>query len=462
MGKSLTQQKRQLFGTDGIRGKANVYPMTCEVAMALGRAVTHYFQGQQNNRTPLIVIGKDTRLSCYMLEQAFSSGVCSQGGRAILTGPLPTPGIAFVTTSMRADAGVMISASHNKFSDNGIKIFDSTGHKLPDDVELELESYVLNPKLLPAMSGKDLGRAKRLDEVFGRYLVHVKSAFQSQYNLEGMRLVVDCANGAAYKVAPMVFEELGAEVIPISVAPNGENINLNCGALHPEACSGAVRKYRADLGICLDGDADRVVVVDHNGDVIDGDKLIGLFARFLKDSDGLGDSKEVVGTVMSNIGLERYVESLGLKFARTKVGDRYLIEHMQKKGGFFGGEPSGHLLFRNHSTSGDGILSGLKVIEAMKFYKKPLKELISQIQLFPQALENVPVNSKPDFTEVPKIFSTVKDIESDLGKSGRVLLRYSGTESLARVMIEGEDERKVRNHCRKLADVVFKELGGKE
>jgi phosphoglucosamine mutase len=316
---------RKLFGTDGIRGKANTYPMTGEVAFVLGRAVTSYFQ-QNFSKKPLIIIGKDTRLSCYMLEQAFSAGVCSQGGKAILTGPLPTPGVAFVTQSMRADAGVMISASHNSFEDNGIKIFDRTGHKLPDEIELELERMVLDPSLISVRSGDQLGNAKRLDEVIGRYIVHTKAALSPQYSLEGLRIVVDGANGAGYKLAPIVFEELGAEVIPMGNTPNGININKNCGALHPQLCADAVIKYRADLGVCLDGDGDRLTIVDGNGDVIHGDKLIGLCGKFLKDNNEIGPTNEVVGTVMSNFGLEYYLQQQGLTFTRTQVGDRYIVE----------------------------------------------------------------------------------------------------------------------------------------
>lgn len=456
----MKKTKRELFGTDGIRGKANIYPMTGELVMQLGRAVTHYFQRQNNNKTPLIIIGKDTRLSCYMLEQAFSSGVCSQGGRAILTGPMPTPGVAFATRSMRADAGVMISASHNNFSDNGIKIFDHTGNKLPDEVETHLEELVMNPDSIPAKTGADLGRAKRLDEVYGRYIVYVKSAFSNQYNLEGLRLVVDCANGASYKVAPMAFEELGAEVIPMFISPNGENINLNCGSMHPEAAAESVKRYRADLGICLDGDADRAVLIDAKGQVVDGDKIIGLLARFLKDTGEFKEVPEVVGTVMSNIGLEHYVRKLGLNFARTSVGDRYLVEHMQKSGAIFGAEPSGHMIFKKFSTTGDGILSALKLIECLRFYDRPLSDLVNDIELYPQVLENVPVITKPAFEQVPAIQKLMKEIEKDLGQKGRVLLRYSGTEPLARVMIEGEDEEKVTLMCKNLAHVVHKELGG--
>jgi phosphoglucosamine mutase len=449
---------RKFFGTDGIRGKANSYPMTGEVAFVLGRAVTSYFQ-QTHTKKPLIIIGKDTRLSCYMLEQAFSAGVCSQGGRAILTGPLPTPGVAFVTQSMRADAGVMISASHNSFEDNGIKIFDRTGHKLPDEIELELEKMLVDPTLIPVRYGDQLGNAKRLDEVIGRYIVHAKAALSPQYSLEGLRIVVDGANGAGYKLAPQVFEELGAEVIMLANTPNGTNINKACGALHPNACADAVQKYRADLGICLDGDGDRLTIVDGQGTVIHGDKLIGLCGKFLKDNQEIGPTREVVGTVMSNFGLEYYLQTQGLKFVRTQVGDRYIVEHMRQSGALFGGEPSGHLVFKRYSTTGDGILAALKVIESIKFYDRDLSDLTNEIELFPQEMKNVIVAERRPFDQVPGIVSAVKDAQTRLGKEGRVLLRYSGTEPLARVMVEGRDQALVSELCTNLTEAVQKALG---
>lgn len=449
---------RKLFGTDGIRGKANIYPMTGEIAFVLGRAVTSYFQ-RNFSKKPLIIIGKDTRLSCYMLEQAFSAGVCSQGGRAILTGPLPTPGVAFVTQSMRADAGVMISASHNSYEDNGIKIFDRTGHKLPDDIELELEKMVLDPTLIPQKIGDELGNAKRLDEVIGRYIVHTKAALSPQYSLEGLRIVVDGANGAGYKLAPTVFEELGAEVIPLGNTPNGTNINKMCGALHPQLCAENVKKYRADLGVCLDGDGDRLTIVDSTGSVIHGDKLIGLCGKFLKDNQELGPTNEVVGTVMSNFGLEYYLKEHGMKFIRTQVGDRYIVEHMRQSGALFGGEPSGHLVFKRYSTTGDGILAALKVIESIKFYDKDLSELANEIELFPQEMKNVTVLKRVPFEEIPEIKKAMISAEEKLGKEGRILLRYSGTEPLARVMVEGRDQKLVSTLCQELSEVVKKSLG---
>lgn len=452
--------ERKLFGTDGIRGKANVYPMTSEVATALGRAVTHYFQCHSHkNKQPIIIVGKDTRLSCYMLEMAFAAGVCSQGGKVILTSPLPTPGVAFVTESMRADAGVMISASHNRFEDNGIKIFDADGNKLPDEVEFELERMVLDPTLIPKKTGSQLGNAEKLKEVYGRYIVHVKGAFNPNYNLEGMRVVLDCANGAGYRVGPMIFQELGAEVFTLGDTPNGRNINDQCGSLHPQKAQDMVHQYRADLGVCLDGDADRVVIIDEKGSVIDGDKLIGIAAKSMLDQGKLKKGDTVVGTVMSNLGLEHYINSLGLKFHRTQVGDRYIIEYMRKNGCLLGGEPSGHIIFGQHSSTGDGSLAALKIIESMKFYNKSIRELAKEVTLFPQAVKNAFVKKKVPLETVEPIQKSLEEAIKKLGTKGRVLLRYSGTEPLARVMVEAESEELVESISEHLALVVSTELG---
>lgn len=451
--------ERKLFGTDGIRGKANIYPMVPEIATALGRAVTFYFQKKnKNKKAPLIIIGKDTRLSCYMIEQAFSAGVLSQGGRVIFTGPLPTPGVAFVTTSMRADAGIMISASHNDFDDNGIKIFDAHGFKLPDEVELELEELVLNPKLIPPKVGGEIGRAKRLEGVDGRYIVHVKSAIAEECDLTGMRVVVDSANGASYKVAPLVMSELGAEVFSIGVNPNGENINLNCGSLHPSKASGEVVKLRADIGFCLDGDADRIQVIDKNGGLVDGDRLIGIFAKLLLDQGKLKKGDTVVGTIMSNLGLENYLKSLGLKFQRTKVGDRYIMEYMKSENALLGGEPSGHIIFLEHATTGDGTLAALKAIEATFHFKKSIKELSEEIELYPQILKNVSVSQKKAVEEMPGFEAELKACEKELGSEGRVIFRYSGTEPLARVMVEGKSKELIESVCDRLVAALKKEL----
>ena len=448
---------RKLFGTDGIRGKANIYPMTGDIAFALGRAVTHYFQKQ--SKQPMIVLGKDTRLSCYMLEQAFSAGVCSQGGFVVLTGPLPTPGVAYVTRSMRADAGIMISASHNSFEDNGIKIFNRFGLKLSDEVELELEELVLNPNLIPVRTKGELGRAKRLDEVFGRYIVFVKSALPIDYSLEDMKIVLDCSNGAGYKIAPIILEELGAKVYRFGVFPNGQNINQDCGSMHPEKASEKVKEKSADIGICLDGDADRVVIIDEKGDVVNGDRLIALFAKMLLDQGKLQKGDTVVGTVMSNLGLEKYLESIGLKFHRTKVGDRYIIEYMKNNNCVLGGEPSGHVIFWENGTTGDGIIAGLKAIECMRYYKDSMSNLAQNIFLYPQKLVNVKVSNKPALSGLDKVQTALKLVEEKLKDKGRVLLRYSGTESKLRVMAEAKDVKDVDWACDELVTAINEEIG---
>ncbi len=453
--------ERKLFGTDGIRGRANLHPMTGEIAMALGRAVTYYFQNNAGSprKSPLIIIGKDTRRSCYMLEQAFASGVCSQGGQAVFTGPLPTPGVAFVTESMLADAGVMISASHNPFHDNGIKIFDHTGHKLPDAIEAELEKLINNPGLISPKTHENIGRAKRLHETVGRYIVHAKSAYTLRKKLTGLRLVVDCANGAGYKVAPMILEELGAEVIALGVNPDGTNINEKCGALHPKNCAQAVVDYRADLGICLDGDADRLIMIDEKGKVVDGDQLIGILSNYLLKKNKLAGT-EVIGTVMSNSGLEQYLTKNKIKFHRTQVGDRYIMEKMMQSGAVFGGEPSGHLIFKDYATTGDGILAAIKVIECLNHFEKPLSELVQEVELFPQILINVEVKDKVPFDTLSNVKELVTKVEKDLSvNGGRVLLRYSGTESLARVMVEGPDQTKIKIYCEEISQEIKKALG---
>jgi len=452
--------ERSFFGTDGIRGEANIHPMTTEVAMNLGRAVTYYFQKySQSLKGPLIIVGKDTRLSCYMLEQAFSAGVCAQGGRVILTGPLPTPAISFATCSMRANAGVMISASHNPFYDNGIKIFDHCGEKLPDSVEMKLEKMIQDPSLIPSPHREALGKASRMDEVLGRYIVHVKSCFDQKYSLEGMKIVIDCANGAAYKVAPLIFEELGAEVVTLGVSPDGLNINDHCGSLHPEKCAKLVLDHQADIGICLDGDADRLTVIDNKGEVVHGDILIGLFAKLMLDRGLMNKGDEVVGTVMTNLGLEVYLKELGLNLVRTKVGDRYILEYMQKsEKALLGGEPSGHIIFPKWASTGDGILAGLKILEAIKFYDCHLSDLQKNWQPYPQQLISIEVKEKPPMEEVTALILEKKAVEKEMGDKGRVVLRYSGTEKLARVMVEGSDPLIVDQMTKRLVDVVKQEL----
>ena len=452
-------EPRKFFGTDGIRGKANVFPMTCEVVTRLGRAVTYFFQKKDGQKQPTIIVGKDTRLSCYMLEQAFAAGVCAQGGMAILTGPLPTPGIAFCVRSMRAQAGVMISASHNLFTDNGIKIFDRTGHKLSDSIERKLEEMIENPDDIPIPLDDRLGRARRLDEVMGRYIVYAKDVFNAEDSLEHMSLVLDCAHGASYRVAPMIFSELGARVSTLGVEPNGRNINLHCGALYPQQCARKVCQEQADMGLAFDGDADRLVVVDESGTVVHGDQLIGMLARYLKETGQLGASTEIVGTVMSNLGLEHYLERQGLQLYRSEVGDRYVVERMQHSGCRFGGEASGHLVFKALSTTGDGIISALKVLECVRYYARPIGELVGEISLYPQVLRNVAVAKTPPLDSLDSVQSCLARVKTRLGTKGRVLLRYSGTEPVARVMVEGREQQLVEELCGELVSELQGALG---
>ncbi len=450
--------KRKLFGTDGIRGEANIYPMTGDMAFLLGRAVVHHFSLEHKDHDTKIVIGKDTRRSCYMLEEAFVSGVCSQGGRAIVTGPLPTPGVAFATYSMRARAGIMISASHNIFSDNGIKIFDSKGYKLSDDIELELESLVFNPKLMPIKKGKELGRVERLKEIYGRYIVHVKRAFSENVDMTGIRIILDAANGASYKVAPIIFEELGADVISFGVNPNGININNECGSQFPESVQKNVVKYRGDIGLCMDGDGDRLVVVDENGELVHGDKLIALYCKFLMDKGALKKGDTVVGTIMSNLGLEQYCKKLGLNFYRSNVGDRYMIKDMIRNSSFLGGENSGHIIFSEYSTTGDACIAALKVVECVKYYKKSISQLVSDIPMYNQFNKSIAVSRKTPFEDIAPIKKIIDEAHKTVGTKGRVIIRYSGTEPVIRFMIEGANKEVASNICLKLENAIISHL----
>ena len=434
--------ERKLFGTDGVRGVANSYPMVPEVAMALGRAVAAVFKGKRGRTR--ILIGKDTRLSGYMFETALESGVCSMGADAMLVGPLPTPGIAYMTVSMRADAGVVISASHNEFEDNGIKFFGGDGFKLPDEVELQMEALVFDQSRLTVARGRDLGRAYRVDDATGRYCVFLKSLFPRECSLTGIRIAVDCANGAAYKVAPMVFAELGAEVMAIGVDPDGTNINENCGALHPEALSREVLEHRCDLGLALDGDGDRAILCDEHGNVVDGDMVLALCAERMQ-AEGTLKGRGVVGTIMSNLGLERALERLDLRLVRTDVGDRYVVEEMRRSGYNLGGEQSGHLLFLDSAPTGDGILSCLKVLEVMVKTGEPLSKLTSSFERFPQVQLSRKVREKPPIEALSNVMAAVRAAEARLGSRGRVNVRYSGTSPLVRVMVEGEDEGVIRS-----------------
>lgn len=446
-----------LFGTDGVRGVANEYPMTAEMALKIGRATAHLFK--RKGHTPSIIIGKDTRISGYMLENALVSGICSMGVNALLVGPLPTPGIAFSTTSMRADAGIVISASHNPFQDNGIKIFSREGFKLPDEKELEIEDLVLSnsmDSLHP--SPNELGKAYRIDDARGRYIVFLKSTFPKDCTLEGTRVVLDCAHGATYRVAPDTFFELGAEVITLFDEPTGENINDNCGSQHPETLAEEVIKRKADAGFAFDGDGDRCIAVDEKGSPLTGDQVMAICARKMKKEGSL-DNNLVVSTVMSNIGFGIALKELGIEYLTTKVGDRYVLEEMQAKGASIGGEESGHIIFLDHHTTGDGIITALQLLAAMKKTQKPLSELAQVMKVYPQKLINIDVKDKPELSTVPEIAQVITGVEAQLGDTGRVLVRYSGTQNMCRVMVEGPTEEQTEGYCKQIAEVIKKKIG---
>jgi phosphoglucosamine mutase len=450
--------KRQLFGTDGVRGVANVHPMTTEMAVQLGRALAYTIRnGKHRHR---VLIGKDTRLSGYMLEGALMAGVCSMGVDALLVGPIPTPGISFLVQSMRADAGVVISASHNPYQDNGIKFFARDGFKLPDEEEARIEQLIFDKSLENLRpTATKVGRAFRIDDAGGRYVVYLKSVFPRERTLDGLTVVIDTANGAAYKVAPMVFEELGAKVIRLGNAPDGKNINQGFGSLHPEKMCRAVVKHGAQIGIALDGDADRVIVADERGQVVDGDAIMAICARHLHARKRLA-KKTVVATVMSNMGLDLAMGEVGAKVVRTKVGDRYVVEEMRKSGYNFGGEQSGHLIFLDHSTTGDGVVAALSLLSVMLESGKPLSELAQVFVPVPQTLLNVPVKQKRDLDDLPTVLKTIRGVEMKLGRDGRVLVRFSGTEAKARVLVEGPDSRANESFAQEIGQALSRALGG--
>jgi phosphoglucosamine mutase len=439
---------RRLFGTDGVRGVANVHPMTPEIALQMGRAIAFVAQ-KGKTRQARVVIGKDTRLSGYMFETALASGICAMGGKVMLTGPMPTPAIAQLTQSMRADAGVVISASHNPYQDNGIKIFGPDGFKLPDAEELEIERLLESHDLDEArMTGAKIGKAVKIDDAAGRYVVFCKTTFPNRLALDGLRVVVDAAHGAAYRVAPAVFTELGADVVALGVKPNGKNINREAGALHPEYVSREVVKREAHLGIALDGDADRVILVDEKGEIVDGDAVMALCALRMLRHDKL-PGNTIVATVMSNLGLERALAAEGARVMRTQVGDRYVVEAMRAGGYKFGGEQSGHLLFLDHATTGDGIVAALQVLAIMLETGKPLSELSkTAMTRVPQVLENATFARRLPIEAMLKTRAAIVKVESELGATGRVLVRWSGTEAKLRVMVEGEDESKIVLYAR--------------
>jgi phosphoglucosamine mutase len=447
-----------LFGTDGVRGTANVHPMTAEMALALGQAIAHVFRSRGGG-TQRILIGKDTRLSGYMFEDALAAGICSMGADVIQVGPMPTPAMAFLTVDMRCKAGVMISASHNPYQDNGIKFFGHDGFKLPDELERRIEELIGSGELAGHRADPDeIGRATRIEDAAGRYIVFLKKTFPVELSLEGLRVVLDCANGAAYRVGPTMLHELGAEVFAVGIEPNGRNINEGCGSLYPDRLAAKVRELRADVGIAVDGDADRCVMVDERGEVIDGDALLAVCARDLAERGQLRGGA-VVATIMSNLGLERALEREGIRLVRTKVGDRYVVEEMRSGGYNLGGEQSGHVVFLDHNTTGDGLLTGLQTLAILRRKERPLSELVGGIERFPQVLLNVPVAEKRPLESLPVICQAIEKVEAELAGRGRVLIRYSGTESKVRVMVEGDDDARVQGYARDLADLLRRALG---
>ncbi len=455
----MTASRRSLFGTDGIRGVANVDPMTPELALALGRAVT-FVAGRGKRHAPRVLIGKDTRLSGYMLETAIASGVTSMGGRVLLCGPIPTPAVAHLTVSMRVDAGVVISASHNPYDDNGIKIFGDDGFKLPDAVEEEIEALVRDPALLgDRRTGPDIGRAAKLEDSRGRYVAFVKNTFPRDLTLDGLRVVVDAAHGAAYVVAPLVFTELGARVHALGVRPNGTNINREAGALHPEHAQAEVVRRGAQIGVALDGDADRVTVIDEKGRIVDGDAVLAMCAARMK-RDGELRRATVVATVMSNLGLERALGAQGIALVRTPVGDRYVVEEMRRGGYNLGGEQSGHLVFLDHTSTGDGLIAALQVLALVVRAGRPLSELAEQaMERVPQVFESVTLPARRPLEEMAALHAVVAGAKAALGREGRVLVRWSGTEPKLRVMVEGPDEGRIATIARDLVAAARRDVG---
>ncbi len=449
----------RLFGTDGVRGTANSGALTPEMAVMLGRASAYVLASKRGIQRPRVVIGKDTRISGYLLEFALASGLLSVGADVWLCGPLPTPAVAFLVRSGGFDVGAVVSASHNPYPDNGIKFFDSSGFKLPDEMEEEIERVMDSSELDSFRpTGSKIGRAHRFDGALERYAEFLVSKFPGRLDLKGLKLVVDCANGAAYRVAPLVFGKLGASVELVSSEPNGTNINDGCGSLYPRAMCEAVRRLGADVGIAFDGDADRVIMCDEKGNVVDGDHLMAICARRMIEEGSLNHNT-LVATVMSNMGLEEALRRMGGRVVRCPVGDRYVVETMRSGGYNLGGEQSGHIVFLDKSTTGDGILSALEVLVAMVVEGKPLSELAEVMETYPQILFNVRVREKRPIEEMPEVKSAIDDAKRELGEQGRILVRYSGTENLARVMVEGKDESVISGIARRVAELFEKKLG---
>lgn len=446
-----------LFGTDGVRGVANMHPMTAEMALAIGRATAHVCKRGKNRHR--IVIGKDTRLSGYMIENALTAGICSMGVDVFLVGPMPTPGIACITSNMRADAGIVISASHNPYFDNGIKIFSREGFKFSDKLEQEIESLISTGKINDIRPTADaVGKAFRIDDAIGRYIVFCKNTFPSDLTLDGLKIVLDCANGATYKVAPIIFSELGAEVIAIHNKPDGKNINHQCGSQHPEDMIRTVKAEKADAGLAFDGDGDRLIAVDENGEELTGDHILVILAKAMKSAGTLRKNLAVI-TPMANLGLRRAFDSMGIRYREADVGDRHVLEMMQKHQSALGGEQSGHLILLDRHTTGDGIVSALALLAVRQQTGLKLSQLRKVMKVYPQALINVPVQDKVPFEESPAIMSMIKAAEAKLKGQGRVLVRYSGTQPLCRVMVEAATEKLTNEWGRRIADLIRKELG---
>lgn len=453
----MTQNRIKVFGTDGVRGKANYKPMTVEIALALGRAAGKIFR--RHNGKHRVVLGKDTRLSCYMFENALISGLCSMGVDTLMVGPLPTPGVAFITRAYRADAGIVISASHNPYYDNGIKFFSSEGFKLPDSWEKEMEEIITTNNFDDSLPPEyDIGKNTKINDADGRYIEFVKATFPRRLSLKNLKIALDCANGAGYKVAPLVFRELDAQVFVYGNAPNGLNINDGCGSLHPETVQKAVIDHRADVGIALDGDADRVIMVDENAQIVDGDTILAICARDLK-KQGILKNNKVVATVMSNFGFIKAMEALQIEVIRAQVGDRYVIQDMLKHDANLGGEQSGHMIFLDHNTTGDGLVCALQVLRIMIETDSKLSDLASIVTRYPQACINVKVKAKPPLAELTRVQEAIALVEKSLGGSGRVLVRYSGTENICRVMVEGPKQKQVQQMAQSISSVVDEEIG---
>lgn len=457
------EKPQKLFGTDGIRCTANTYPMTPDLVQKVGQAIGVLLRQHPTRRRGedkrTVLIGKDTRLSGYMLEQALSSGLNSMGVRVILVGPLPTPGIGYLARNMRADAGIVISASHNAFNDNGIKIFGPDGFKIPAEWEQDIEHLVFNEDLSKHLADSEkIGRTRRIEDAAGRYIVYAKNSLPYDLSLDGLRIVLDCANGASYKVAPAIFEELGAEIFVIGNKPNGYNINDKVGALYPQGLCDAVLKYRADVGISLDGDADRVIMVDETGSIVNGDHILAICALHLKKQKRL-PKNTVVATQMSNFGLDQIMKENGINVVRTKVGDKYVVEELRKSGTVLGGEQSGHIIFLDHSTTGDGCVAALNVLSVMVGEDKKLSTLKAVFQDVPQVLINTRVSERKELETLAGYKELIKDIEGKLGDTGRIFVRFSGTEPLVRVLVEGPSKREITSYAEEVASFLQRKLG---